>query len=232
MWSQQHDGKMYLVSTISACTALLLFRCWWANRYALERYSFSVHFMCRCTSTLYGGLQQHHEKKQSARVEAAGSVDAAIASCVDASVVAGSRELPSSFCRRLHWRYLLESGACYLLWWRWCLRHSRWEISTSFSKALWSSVSVSLCVVHVNIVSVFDQFDGFFVRRRCLWIWKPVQRRLWYKHSSAEHRSLQWGCEVWGLLPADLQPTKMVRAWNTHSDCDSHQLVSSQLGVA
>ncbi len=68
--------------------------------------------------------------------------------------------------------------------------------------------------------------------RWCMWIWKPLQPRLWHQHSSSEHGSFRRRPEMWSLLPAGMQPTSMVRAWSTSLDCNSHESMSTQLGIA
>jgi hypothetical protein len=65
-----------------------------------------------------------------------------------------------------------------------------------------------------------------------MWIWKPLQPRLWHQHSSSEHGSFRRWPEMWSLLPAGMQPTSMVRAWSTSLDGDSHESMSTQLGTA
>jgi hypothetical protein len=65
-----------------------------------------------------------------------------------------------------------------------------------------------------------------------MWIWKPLQPRLWHQHSSSEHGSFRRWPEMWSLLPAGMQPTSMVRAWSTSLDCNSHESMSTQLGIA
>ena len=60
--------------------------------------------------------------------------------------------------------------------------------------------------------------------RRCLWIWQLIQPRLWDKHCSTKHGSIQQWPKLWGMLrDAMWQRPQMVRPRQHH--CNRHQFL-------